>query len=435
MPDNTQIIHDPNKKRFIPVSKQEIVADLLADSNWNDNEKKLFNDFCQIFAALYHYKFHCHLEELKRCYTAFNPDSDIVSKHEYSSEQLQENEAILVKDMRELLNNANYEALEIDDINLALSSESYSGLNVSVDLDDFEQLIVYYRGLATKIEQKRHWTSLYLRKKTFEVPIYKRMFMLLKLKSEAKRIQELVTAKGEKFEKKVKKQVYKSRKSLPADLNEQHIFLKLFKNIPRSDLEMLFPNRNVKLRLFDKIRLAITGGTGTIIGIISTAGKIATITLLSPTAIIGAFVGLLGIIFRQIMNIFTQRNKYMMVLSQNLYFHNLDNNSGVMSYLIDNAEDEEGKEVILAYYFLHNNPDKNLTQTELDNIVEQYIKDKYGVTIDFEVDDGVKKLRNEGILLEQADGVLKVLDLQKSCERIDEEWDNFFTPKESSCSI
>ncbi len=434
MSNDVQIINDLNKKRFIPISKQEIVADLLADSNWNDNEKKLFNEFCQIFAALYHYKFHRHLEELKRCYTAFDPDSDIVSKHEYSAEQLQENEDILVKEIRELLDNANYESLEIDDINLALAAESYSGLNVSVDLEDFEQLIVYYRGLATKVEEKRHWTSLFLLKKTFEIPIYRRMFMLLKLKSEAKRIQELVTVKGKEFEKKVKKQVHKSRSSLPEEINEQHIFLKLFKNIPRSDLEMLFPNRNVKLRLFDKIRLAITGGTGTIIGIISTAGKIATITLLSPVAIIGAFVGLLGVIFRQIMSIFTQHNKYMMVLSQNLYFHNLDNNSGVMSYLIDNAEDEEGKEVILAYYFLYNNPDQNFTQKDLDDAVEKYLKDKYGVTIDFEIDDGVKKLHNEGILLEQEGGILKVLDLQKSCERIDEEWDNFFSPKDSSCS-
>ncbi len=431
MSDDIQIIHDSNKKRFIPISKQEIIADLLTDSTWNDTEKKLFRDFCQIFAALYHYKFHTHLEEMKRCYTPFNPDNDIISKQEYSVEQKQEQKATLTKEIIELLDNANYEVLKIDDINQAMAAESYSGLNVSVDLDDFDQLVVYYRGLATKVEHKRHWKNLFLFKKAFETPIYKRMFMLLKLKSEAQRVQELVAIKGEEFEKKVKKQVHKSRNSLPSDINEQQIFLKLFKNIPRSDLEMLFPNRDIRLKMFDKIRLAITGGAGTILGIVSTISKIATITLLNPIALIIALGGLIGIIFKQIMNIFNQRNKYTMVLSQNLYFHNLDNNFGVISHLVDNAEEEEGKEIILAYYFLYNNPDKNFTQKELDNEVEKYIKDKYGISIDFEIDDGVKKLRDEGILLEQDNGVLKVLDLQKSCERIDEEWDNFFRPKEN----
>ncbi|HHB91692.1 MAG TPA: DUF3754 domain-containing protein, partial [Thioploca sp.] len=160
-------------------------------------------------------------------------------------------------------------------------------------------------------------------------------------------------------------------------------------------------------------------------------GKIAATTFLNPIVLITTFGGLIGIIFKQIMNIFNQRNKYTMVLSQNLYFHNLDNNFGAISHLIDTAEEEEGKEVILAYYFLYHNPDKDFTQKDLDNEVEKYIKDKYGVSIDFEIDDGVKKLRDEGILIEQDNGILKVLDLQKSCECIDEEWDNFFRPKEN----
>ncbi|MDM8568864.1 DUF3754 domain-containing protein [Thiotrichales bacterium HSG1] len=431
MSDNAQIIHDSDRERFIPISKQEIVTDLLNNSNWDREEKKLFGDFCQIFAALYHYKFHSHLEELKRCYTSFNPDNDIISKQEYSAQQQQEQKNSLVKEIKKLLDNANYEILEIDEINQAMMADSYSGLSVSVDLEDFEQLVVYYRGLATKVEQKRHWTSLFLRKKTFEVPIYKRMFMLLKLKSETKRVQELVAIKGEEFTKKLEQQVHKSRGSLPADINERHIFLKLFKNIPRSDLEMLFPNRNINLRLFDKIRLAITGGAGTLFGIISTVGKLATIVVLSPISILIAFGGLIGVIFRQIMSIFTQRNKYTMVLSQNLYFHNMDNNFGVISHLIDNAAEEEGKEAILAYYFLYTNPEKNFTQQELDAEVEKYIEERYGVSIDFEIDDGIGKLREEGILIEQDDGTLKVLDLQKSCERIDEQWDNFFCPKEN----
>jgi hypothetical protein len=183
----------------------------------------------------------------------------------------------------------------------------------------------------------------------------------------------------------------------------------------------------VRLKLFDKIKLAITGGGGTIFGIFTTIGKVVAAAT-NPILLIGAFVGLIGIIVRQIMNIFNQRTKYMMTLSRNLYFHNLDNNFGVMNYLIDMAEEEEGKEAILAYYFLYSQSDKDYTKEDLDREIESYLREKYGADIDFEVEDGVRKLREDGILTEQEGGVLKVLDLHDTSVILDQQWDNFFNP-------
>lgn len=419
------------KERFIPIGKQEIVADLLAAPHWTAEEQKQFGEFCTIFAALYHYKFHDHQEVLKRCYTPFNPDADIVTKHDYSNEEKQELRDKLDSEMRELLNNANYEEMTINDINDAINADSYSGLNVEVDLDDFEKLIVYYRGSATEVKYKRTWQSLFLSKKPIEIPIYKRLFLLLKFKTEQDRIDELVAINGEEFKKQAEKQVRKSRQQLPEDISEEQIFLKLFRNIPRSDLEMLFPNQQVRLKLFDKIKLAVSGGGGTIFGAISAIGKIG-VALANPLAIIGVLAGFIGIIVRQIMSIFNQRTKYMMTLSRNLYFHNLDNNFGVMNYLIDMAEEEEGKEAVLAYYFLHAQSDKNYTKEQLDGEIENYLKDKYGTDIDFEVDDGIRKLREEGILIEQEDGILKVLNLHDASAMLDKQWDNFFNPDEAA---
>ncbi|HDN26758.1 MAG TPA: DUF3754 domain-containing protein [Thioploca sp.] len=447
MPDDDLQTTDEPRERFIPISRQEIVADLLAAPHWSPEDKQQFEEFCQIFTALYHYKFHAHLEELKRCYTPFNPDSDIVSTHDYSKEEQQQLRDTLNEEMCQLLNNANYEEMTIDELNRAISADSFYGVNVSVDLEDFERLIVYYRGSAIEVKYVRDWKKLFLSQKPIEIPIYKRMFLLMKFKTQQELVQERVgnwlkdkadenQAKAEpvdeekqakltaKLEKKATKQIQYSRQNLPEDLTEDHVFLKLFKNIPRTDLEMLFPNQNVQLKLFDKIKLAVTGGGGTIGGVISVFLKAASANIFM---FVGAVFGLVGIIFRQIMSIFTQRTKYMMTLSRNLYFHNLDNNFGVMNYLIDMAEEEEGKEVILAYYFLHTMPEKNHTKEELDREIERYIQHKYGVAIDFEVDDGLRKLREEGVLTEQA-GILKVLDLQKASACLDKQWDNFFNP-------
>jgi hypothetical protein len=479
--EELQTTEEDTRERFIPIGKQEIVADLLAAPHWSAEEQQQFGEFCKIFAALYHYKFHSHLEKIKRCYTPFNPDMDIVTQHKCSDEEKQEYHQTFLNEMRKLLNNANYEELTVDDINNAINADPYYGVKVSVDLEDFADMITYYRGASTKVEYKRTWTSLFLSKKRFEIPIYKRIFFLLKFKTEDERVEDILRRQKEewekaqkeesekaqkeesektgetgevenqdalskaqnlenaekevwdedkqrKWEKKARKKIQKSRRNLPDGLSEEDVFIKLFKNIPRTDLEMLFPNQNVQLKMFDKIKLAITGGGGTIGGLWSTISKVAVAA--NPIMLIIAFGSLIGIIFRQIMNIFMQRNKYMMELSRNLYFHNLDNNAGVINYLIDMAEEEESKEAVLAYYFLHTQHDKDYTKDELDREIENYIQEKYGVAIDFEVEDGLRKLRKEGILIEKEEGILKVLDLHQTCACLDKQWDAFFNPDE-----
>ncbi|WP_069471792.1 DUF3754 domain-containing protein [Candidatus Marithrix sp. Canyon 246] len=412
------------KERFIPIGRQDIVDNLLAASHWNSDERQNFNEFCKIFIALYHYKFHQYSESLKHCYTPFNPDNDIIVQEHNDEDQKQVLQQLNDETVK-LLNKGNYDALDKPALEKAMHADSYYGLNVYVDLDDFEQLVVYYRGSSMMEEYKRTWASLFFKKEKIEIPIYKRLFLFLKFKTEDERVKELV-AEGE-TEKKARKLVKKSRKNLPEQFSEEHIFLKLFKNLPRSDLEMLFPNQQVRLKLFDKIRLAVTGGGGTIFGII----KIITAAVINPITLIASAIGFIIIIFRQIMDIFTQKTKYMVTLSRNLYFHTLDNNFGVINHLVDVAEEEEAKEAILAYYFLYTQADKNHTQQTLDREIEKYIEEKYQVAIDFEVSDGIRKLREEGILIEQEGGVLKVVDLKQASIIIDEKWDKFFNPANS----
>jgi hypothetical protein len=414
------------KERFIPIGRQDIVDNLLAASHWNNDERQNLKEFCKIFIALYHYKFHTYSESLKHCYTPFNPDNDIIVQ-EHNDEDQKQILQQLTDETVKLLDKGNYEVLDKPALETAMTADSYYGLKVSVDLDDFEQLVVYYRGSSMMEEYKRTWTSLFIKKKKIEIPIYKRLFLFLKFKTEDQRVKELV-AEGE-TEKKARKLVKNSRQNLPDEFSEKHIFLKLFKNLPRSDLAMLFPNQQVRLKLVDKIRFALSGSGGTIFGIFSIMAKIGT-AVINPLALIGAFIGFIGIIVRQIIGVFTQRTKYMMTLSRNLYFHTLDNNFGVINSLIDVAEEEEAKEAILAYYFLYTQADQNHTQQTLDREIEKYIEEKYQVAIDFEVSDGIRKLREEGILIEE-DGILKVVDLKEACICMDNKWDHFFNPANS----
>jgi len=122
------------------------------------------------------------------------------------------------------------------------------------------------------------------------------------------------------------------------------------------------------------------------------------------------------------------KEKHQARLMKTLYFHNLDNNGGVFDFLVNEAEEEECKEIILAYYFLlaeRNASGLPFTREELDDRIEEWMQEKFGVAMDFEVGDAVRKLEEKGIL-EQKDGRYSVPSIRKTLETLDGLWDNFF---------
>ena len=111
-----------------------------------------------------------------------------------------------------------------------------------------------------------------------------------------------------------------------------------------------------------------------------------------------------------------------------LYFHNLDNNAGVFDFLVHEAEEEECKEALLAYYFLlaeRNENGEPFTEEELDDRIEQWIEEKFGVHLDFEVDDALRKLEDKKLLVKEGDRYL-VPSIDDTLVKLDELWDTIF---------
>jgi hypothetical protein len=79
-------------------------------------------------------------------------------------------------------------------------------------------------------------------------------------------------------------------------------------------------------------------------------------------------------------------------VSENLYFRNLDNDAGVFHHLLDSAEEAEVKEAVLAYRFLRG-AERPLIAAELDRRIEGWFARQWEAVLDFEIDDGVGKLR------------------------------------------
>ena len=411
-------------ERFIPVSKKMLIDDLMETGMLAEPDRKLFRRFSSLFSALLHHRYHRDLEQLKEAYRPFSPDPETVASRTGFRPDLDAFQKQFIGHVEKIFNDANYERLAPDEINKALKERSPYGLTLYVDLNDFDELLLCYRGLAVRSDLRRTWKKLYFGKERIETPIYKRLALVLKLKSESRLALEYRKELGID-EKAASRRARRKRLRSAVAMDGDAIYLKLFKDIPRSDLEMLFPTTRVRMNLFDKIKIGITGGGGIIFGLIKVLAALLATTTALTFGTLGILVGFFGMMGRQVVRVFNLRTKYMVKLSQNLYMHSLDNNAGVFTHLIVVAEEEEWKEAILAYFFLGFESEREYDLQGLDRRIEQHIRDLYGVRVNFEIQDALKELRERGILIEEGNQ-LRVLPLEESCRRLDREWDSIF---------
>jgi hypothetical protein len=218
--------------------------------------------------------------------------------------------------------------------------------------------------------------------------------------------------------------------------------IKLFQNVPKADLEMLFPNSEVRMRPIDKAFIGASAVVGGAVVLVTKLG--ASIVLLAALLAfwfgwradsvemtqqhwlsfaigLGVFA---GFIFKEWSKFKNRKIKFMKALSDNLYFKNLDNNAGVFHTLIDAAEEEDFKEAILAYSFLLNSQG-GLTAEALDNCIECWFKTKYQCELDFEIVDALSKLERMQ-LVEKKDDIYHAIDLAQAQKILDTHWDNIF---------
>jgi hypothetical protein len=216
----------------------------------------------------------------------------------------------------------------------------------------------------------------------------------------------------------------RQRAHLPATINENDIYMKLFKNIPRSDIEMIFPNTVVKFRLLDKIALGGTGAVGIGMSTFAAVGKVG-LLLTNPLVAGGALVGFGATLFRQAMKVVNTKQRYMVVMAQNLYFHSMADNRGVMIKLIELAADEDVKEEILLYCVLAKEQAHRSELKDIDLAIERYLSATFGVDVDFDVEDALSRLMVDGLVTEDAEGYLHTLDPRQAARHLDAKWDQF----------
>lgn len=410
-----------SREKFLPLTRHALIDRLTANNLWASGEAAEARRFFRYLDFWRHQTYVARLLDIEQTYEPFSPDSDLLITRKFSGDERIAMQTQLVEQVRALLVNANFTEIHASQIEI-MSKGSHYGLDLNVDLSVFEEVAIFYRGLAEQTETRRNVKQLYMRKQEFKLPVFRRLCVLFKLKPFDVRVAE-VMAQLKCERRKAERLVTKMRRALPPGTTSDFVYLKLFKHIPHTDLEMIFPNTTVKFRMADKLKFGVTASSGLGMGIAGAMTKLAVAA--TPFGIAGSVVAFGGVAARQVASFVGQRNKYMMKMAQNLYFHSMADNRGVLTLLADRAAEEDVKEELLLYSVLVKQKATIRDLDEIDGAIERYLKSTYGFDANYDIDDALKRLMDDGIVTQLPDGTLETLSPTHAAKRIDDLWDSY----------
>ncbi len=368
-------------EHHLPIELDALAAGLA--EGFDAERRPVFERLARLLAAHWAVEIQDCLTELRRAYRPFDPSRDTLPvPGEAADEAARER---FLGGLAALMERANYREVPREALERALGEASPEGVVVEVDLEEFACLRVFARGRF----RRTLTVGPRLRRRTVEAPGFRRVLLAVGLREQGSALH-----------------------------------LRLYKDVCSTDLEMFLPNTKVRMRPADKLLLAVTGGGGTIGGVVATATKIGTAT--TPLGLAAAIGGLAGVVWRQVKNVFHKRTSYMARHSRALYFHTLDNDLGALVHVAQMAAQEEAKEALLAYALLATAEGEPIDAAELDRRAEKYVLERHGARADFEVEAGLEKLEGLGLLERGSGGALSVPPPEDALVRADRVWDARF---------
>ncbi|MDM9583445.1 TMEM143 family protein [Nostoc sp. GT001] len=440
------MIVDENREAFIPYTRSDIIKLCLQDGQLNWDDAKKFQDFCQILTAYYHFRFHKTLEIIKDNYVPFNPNEDVQPITPPTFEQYDEMERQVIDAFQHIVERANYIPLPESIVKRSVTTKSLIDLKTQVDFEDFDRFICYYRGDSYK---KIFVKKFFFWQKEKTIDILERIVLLVKFKEAAY------------F--RAKKDNIQNLKFVPGKM-----YVYCYKNIPKLDIDLLFPNVETSMTWKDRLLFGIPAIGAAIPLVLRTLPNLlllvaAILLVLNVSfliellnveldqvrnfmpvlvATLSLAISLGGFAFKQYTNYKNKKIKFQKKVTDTLFFQNLANNTSVFQMFIELAEEEECKEIILAYYHLLTSPTP-LSPEQLDSRIETWMENKLSTKINFDIQgplSNLEAIRGQiipnseitdnvseiALLTYNQQGECQVLPLDDAKAVIDYVWDNAF---------
>ena len=389
--DRVAVHHD--REHFIPLIVADLIEFLAAGRGAKVEAQTLptaeqasFRELAKALQVHFHRAFYERMHELKTAYTHFDPDTDtpaLTTLDEAEKSTALEN---LYAQAKNLLEKANFKEISrIEAMNI-IQGSSLWGLEMEVSWDIFDHLSIFYRGDVNSTRTVRRWWKLWWKEEKV-VAAFNRLVLIVRQRPH-KRLGKY------------------------ADTNS--VYLKMFKDMPKPDLEMVLPGTRLKLTNLDKgmIFYPIISGLALVMYKV-----LADVIGFKDIFAIGASVSLswslaaafAGYSYKSYVSYTTKKTSYTLQLTQSLYYQNIDSNAGVFHRVLSEAEDQETREALLGYFYLWKRANgRPMTAADLDNLIEEDLDKRLGLKVDFEIADALGKLEHLKLVTKVGDGYLAV---------------------------
>ncbi len=390
---------DDQRQQYIPVSRAKVKQALFNLDGIDDQRRAGLAKVSEMLEAIWHHSSHDGLEELKSLYEDMDPDQIGVANADGCETFLSTFEECLV--------DGNWEEINDEEMEDALEGEDVFPISLDVRFDEFKVMKLYKLGEIT-LEDVR--TSMFgFKKENVTIDAFDRI------------VQILVFHDEEWFAERKRMKHYQGDEG-------KGLHIRLFKIVPKLDLETIFPNTSPQMRNIDKIKIfaPLVGG------LVSLAMKFGPLLFGGQTgdtsmSVVGGLLSALGMyVLKSYMSYQKTREKYQTQVSKDLYFKGQANNAAVLNMIVDLGEEQEVKEALLAYTFLLVENDRGYNEEALDDRIEGWLMDTFGYDIDFEVDDALAKLIDMKLLNSAEDGTLSVVGIEEALAILDDYWDNIY---------
>lgn len=393
---------------FIPIPKHELVSAAVKAESPPD--AALLRKLLHWLGLLFHVQFFEMQEQLKHYYDAFDPDTggkDAISPNPA-------NYRVLRDLIDETLKAANFKPLTQAFMQQVDPRTGRLAQKIVLPKGVFRDLRFYARGARARMITTPGFLGLPIWRKRVMVEGYDHVMLAA------------TTSYGmsEKLQK-------------SARLRPGAVYLKLFRDIAQGDLLTLVPHVRISMHLRDRLFLgvpALVAGVplllkvvpavsvllvvaGAYLGISARIEEDISAQVIAAAVVLG---GLVGFLMRAWTSYDRKALRNQKQVVDNAYFNKLNTNAGCFDYLIGAAEDAELKEAFLAYVFLRR-AKSPMDSAALDAEIENWVHDRFGLHIDFEIDDALAKLRRLGIVTGE-NSALRAVSLSKALECAARAW-------------
>ena len=406
------------RRTFIPLRYCDLKLKIAQTLDLQGTNAYDFKQLCDRLQSVFHAEHLSSLLRLEELYGPLDPDDDSIEIRELSADARDRQVGRMLDEVSGLLYSAHYKKLTRDEIQRAVSMGSQWGVKLDVDFDLYDRLEIFARGYRVVEARRRRWQNFY-REEVIELPEFQRLIMAFRLKED---------------------------QDVDESMDASKVYLKTFKNIPETDLEILLPGSKIKLSMIDRGKIilpTISGAAITIFKLVRGVIVLAVAFTLQSILVWLLFLGAIGgYLIKSILSYFRTKKNYQFGLTRSLYLKNLDNNSSVIFRMLNEAEEQELLETILCYMLLwdRTGPDRmiptsesktlaspdGMTEQEIDLMVEQYLIHETDVDVNFEIHDALGKLARLGLVDVDDQGRWTTVEIGDAVDRLNANWEKLF---------